>query len=221
MPAADFSSDRKHTVCITGHREKNILPYGGNSLYREITVSTVKTLLFRYIDMAVEKGYTDFFSGLAMGTDLWAAEYILKKRCVNKKVRLIGVMPYLRHAEGFSREYIRLLGIVENEADVLLTVNEKHDIVYRSIKSDEEAFNLYRNRNYYMVDGSDAVIAFLNRGCFASGTSQTVNYANRRGRKVCRFGIEDVYGIIDKAGPDIRLIGREIQFLDNAFDLPY
>lgn len=221
MFALDYCSDRMHTVCITGHREKNVVPYSGNPVYQSLTVSAVRLMLYRYIDMAIEKGYTDFFSGLAIGTDLWAAEYILKKRRYNKNIKLIGAMPYLRHAENYNADYTQLLKKVEQEADILLTVNKNPDIVYSNSKSDKEAHFLYRDRNYYMVDGSDAVIAFLNRGSFASGTAQTVNYARRRGRKVRNFGMDDIFRIVDEAGTDIRLIGRAIQFMDNAFDMPY
>ena len=70
------------TACITGHREKNISPYNGDPAYAELTISTAKLMLHRYIDMAVERGYTNFYSGLAMGTDLWAAEYILRIKLI-------------------------------------------------------------------------------------------------------------------------------------------
>lgn len=213
-PASEFSSDRSRTVCITGHREKNIQPYSGDPLYMNITVSAVKLMLYRYIDMAAERGYTDFISGLATGADLWAADYILRKKRVNPKLRLIGAMPYLRHAEHFAKPYLRLLAETERYADMLITVNEDPDIVY----SRNGASGLYRDRNYFMVDRSSAVIAFLNRDSIASGTAQTVNYAYRSGRKICSFGLDDVYAVIDRAGADIRSIGRETAFLPNAFD---
>ncbi|MCD7890383.1 MAG: DUF1273 domain-containing protein [Ruminococcus sp.] len=212
-PADMYDSDLSVTACITGHREKSVPSYKENPIYKDITLSAVKLMLYRYIDMAVERGYTDFFSRLAVGTDLWAAEYIIKKRRRNGKLRLIGVMPYLRHSEFFPQSYREILCRVEGEADRLLVVNRNPNVTYRP------SSQLYRDRNYFMVDNSSAVIAFLNRDSIASGTGQTVNYANRRGRRVCRFGIEDVFGIIDETGADIRKIGREIQFLDNAFDL--
>lgn len=214
-PASEFRGDRGRTVCISGHREKNILPYKGDNVYAGITVSAVKLMLYRYIDMAAEKGYTGFISGLATGTDLWAAAYILKKKQSNPGIRLIGAMPYLRHAERFPKEYLELLDRVEREADELLTVSEVPDIAY---SKRGRASELYRDRNYFMVDRSSAVIAFVNRDSFASGTVQTVNYAYRSGRLVCGFGLTEVYGIMDRVGADLRNIGREIAFLPNVFD---
>ena len=214
-PASEFIGDRGRAVCISGHREKNILPYKGDNVYAGITVSAVKLMLYRYIDMAAEKGYTEFISGLATGTDLWAASYVLKKKQSNPDIRLIGAMPYLRHAEKFTKTYLALLEKVERGADELLTVSEVPDIAYGK---HGRASELYRDRNYFMVDRSSAVIAFVNRDSFASGTVQTVNYAYKSGRLICSFGSDEIYGIMDRVGADLRKIGREIAFLPNVFD---
>lgn len=213
-----LDNDISTTVCITGHREKSIPSYKGEPLYRAVTIAAVKLMLYRYIDMAVAAGYTDFISGLAVGTDLWAADYILQKRRNNKNLRLIGALPYLRHAERYPHEYIRLLHNVEKSADLLITVNDNPDIIYGP-PSCGSGFSkiLYRDRNYFMVDHSSAVIAFLNEDSSWSGTAQTVNYANKKERKIGKFSINDVFSAIDAAGTDIRKIGREIVFTDNIF----
>ena len=91
--------DPERTVCFTGHREKSIQPFEGNPLYHPLTVSAVKLMIYRCIDLAVGQGYNCFISGLATGTDLWAAEYVMKKKLSGKKLSLIGAIPYLRHAE--------------------------------------------------------------------------------------------------------------------------
>lgn len=211
--------EKKKTLCITGHREKNIPPYNGIPLYHDLTIASVKLMLYRYIDMSIEQGFENFISGLAVGTDLWAAEYILKKRQSNPKLRLIGAMPYLHHADKFAPQYKKSLAAVEKQADLLITVNDNPDITYGAPSSNKNCSKeLYRNRNYFMVDSSSAVIAFLNKDRSFSGTAQTVNYANRTGCMVCRFGIDDVFKIIDNSGTDIRCIGREIMFMNNVFD---
>ena len=215
-PAYSFIPDRPRTVCISGHREKSIIPYSGDPQYRQLTVTAVKLMLNRYIDMAVERGYTTFISGLASGADLWAAQSVMVKKRTHPSLRLICVMPYLRHADHFSQYWKEVLELVEHNSDALLTVNTDPDIVYSRSGAGS---SLYRDRNYYMVDRSSAVIAFLNEGSFASGTSQTVNYAYRNGRLICRFGINDVYALIDRAGADLRSIRRETAFLNNVFDI--
>lgn len=141
LPSDEIVTDRADTVCFTGHRENSVLPYRGDPIYSSITLRTVQLMLFRYIDMAVESGYRSFISGLAEGTDLWAAKYILGKKHSDSSIRLIGVMPYLRHAERFSPRYKELLCDAERGADMLLTTNTDPDVVYGKSRSEGECLS--------------------------------------------------------------------------------
>ena len=222
LPCEEIETDKEKTICFTGHRENSVIPYKGEQIYYGITLRTVQLMLFRYIDMAVESGYKTFISGLAAGTDLWAAKYILGKKHSDSSIRLIGVMPYLRHAERFSPRYKELLSDVERGADMLLTTNTDPLVVYGKSRSDGNTSpDLYRVRNYYMVDNASAVISYFNEGAYKSGTSQTLNYAVRQGLKIRRFGLEEAYGVIDECGPDIESIRRKLVFMENVFELPY
>ncbi|MBP5578122.1 MAG: DUF1273 family protein [Ruminococcus sp.] len=222
LPAQDFSGDIDMAVCFTGHRETSVVPYKGEPVYQSITLRTVQLMLCRYIDMAVESGYRSFISGLAVGTDLWAAKYILAKKRSDSGIKLIGVMPYLRHAERFAPQYRETLADVEKGADVLLTTNTDPDVIYGKKGAGENTSpDVYRDRNYFMVDNASAVISYFNEGSFKSGTYQTLNYATRQGRKIRRFGLEDVYAVIDECGPDIESIRRRLIFMENVFEMPY
>jgi len=222
LSADEIDADTERAVCFTGHRESSIIPYGNNPLYRNITVRTVQLMLFRYIDMAIEQGHRDFISGLAIGTDLWAAKYVLSKKHSDSRVRLIGVMPYIRHAERFSPSYKELLAEVERNADQLLTTNTDADVVYGKHRGTANTSpELYKVRNYFMVDHAASVISFFNECSFKSGTFQTLNYAVREGRKIRRFGLDDVYALIDECGPDIESIRRKLTFMENVFEQPY
>ncbi len=222
LPCEEIETDKEKTICFTGHRENSVIPYKGEQIYYGITLRTVQLMLFRYIDMAVESGYKTFISGLAAGTDLWAAKYILGKKHSDSSIRLIGVMPYLRHAERFSDRYKELLADAERGADMLLTTNTDPLVVYGKSRGGEKTFpDLYRVRNYFMVDNASAVISYFNEGSYKSGTSQTLNYAVRQGLKIRRFGLEEAYGVIDECGPDIESIRRKLVFMENVFELPY
>ena len=212
---ADIRPER--TVCITGHREKSILPYMDAPENIHLTRAVVRLLLYRYIDMAIEKGYTDFFSGLADGTDLWAAEYVLLKKRSNDDIRLIGAMPFLKHSRFFHKEARILLCDVEKQADCLVLLNSDPTVVYGKSGRQGTSADLYRIRNYYMADNSSAVLAFFDERNPRSGTAQTVNYALRQGRKVRSFGLSDVYSLMDEAGASFRDIGRIVKELDNIF----
>ena len=205
------------TVCITGHREKSILPYNNDPSNLHMTRSAVRLMLYRYIEMAIEKGYSDFFSGLAEGTDLWAAEYVLMKKQKNDDLRLIGAMPFLKHSRFFDTDARSLLCNVENNADCVVLINNDPDIVYGKTRGIGKSPDLYRERNYFMVDNSSAVIAFLDGSNPRSGTGQTVSYAMRQGRIVRSFGLCDVYAIMEKAGMDWKKICTLIRSKENVF----
>ena len=205
------------TVCITGHREKSIIPYKNNPDYYNLTRTVVRMILFRYIDMAIEKGYTDFFSGLAEGTDLWAAEYILIKKNMDNDVHLWGAMPFLKHSTFASADTKRLIRNAELGADKVLLLNSSPDIVYGRRNGIGTSNSLYRVRNYFMVDNSSAVLGFFDGRSHFSGTSQTVSYAEMRHRKVRCFGLDEAYRIIEKAKGDFDNIKSEIAALENVF----
>jgi uncharacterized phage-like protein YoqJ len=222
LPAEGFSGDTENAVCFTGHRETGVIPYKNEPIYQSITTRAVQLMLFRYIDMAVESGYRSFISGLAVGTDLWAAKYILAKKRSDTDIKLIGVMPYLRHAERFSPWYKEILAEVERGADVLLTTNTSPAVIYGKKGAGENTSpDVYRDRNYFMADHASAVISYFNEGSFKSGTYQTLNYAARQGKKIRRFGLEDVYALIDECGPDLESIRRRLVFMENVFEMPY
>ena len=202
------------TVCISGHREKSVVPYMNDPNNLHITRSAVKMMLYRYIDMALEKGYTDFISGLAEGTDLWAAEYILMKKEQDPELRLIGAMPFLRHSRFFHRNERALLKRVEKGADQLILINSDPNAVYSKNGANS---GLYKNRNYFMVDNSSAVIAFFDESNPRSGTGQTVHYALRRGRIVRTFGLCDIYDIMDRTGCDFESLSDAIRAYENIF----
>ena len=220
LPSDEAEIDRENAVCFTGHRETGIVPYRKEPVYGSITLRTVQLMLCRYIDMAVESGYRSFISGLAVGTDLWAAKYVLAKKRSDSSIRLIGVMPFLRHAERFSGKYRELLADVERGADMLLTTNTDPEAVYGKSGGNASP-ELYKVRNYFMADNASAVISYFNEGSFKSGTYQTLNYAVRKGLKIRRFGLSEVYALIDECGPDIDSIRRKLVFMDNVFEEPY
>lgn len=194
-----IKNERKKTICISGHREKSIIPYQNNYAYYDITIKTVRCLLERYLDLAYLNGYDTFISGLATGADLWGAEHIINRRRQGMNMTFIGVMPYLHHADSFPKRYVDLLYKAEKEADKLILMSQNPDITYRSCPSNEnESRTLYRDRNYFMVDHSSAIIAFLNENSFYSGTAQTVNYAVKSNLNICRFGLDTVYWLISR-----------------------
>ncbi|MBO5343291.1 MAG: DUF1273 family protein [Ruminococcus sp.] len=205
---------RKETaVCVTGHRTKSIKPYRDNPENFGITCYAAKLMLDRYISIVMKKGYTTLLSGLAEGTDLWAAERVLFHKRYEKERRLIGVMPYMSHFNGFKANNIELLRLVERHADMLVTTCNNVNMTYGRKQTPLTDPTIYKKRNYYMVDNSAVVIAFYNESNPRSGTGQTVRYARQLGHLVLCFDNDDIHRLLDRAGLDKMAIYNELKKL--------
>lgn len=199
----ELQIDVSSALCFTGHRTSRIGSYRDDERFRELTMKTAMLMLARAVDLALQQGYRTFISGLAEGTDLWCSDYVLKKKMRDPEIKLIGVMPYLRHGERLNSKWRELLARTELGADMLISTNPDPRIVFSSSGSSVQR-GLYRERNYFMVDNSSAVIAFINEDLSHSGTHQTVAYAERLGRKIHRISVSDVYGVLDDSDTDDR-----------------
>ena len=217
-PASEVITDIKKTICISGHRDKSVIPHKKDN--SDATLFAVRKMLFCFIDIAISRGFDTFISGLAEGTDLQAADYVRKMKYA-KNLKLIGVMPFMRHSQRFEPLYMNMLEKVEKDSDILTVTSNEAQITYGKNKSEFSSPSLYRERNYFMVDKSSEIIAFLNDDSFRSGTFQTVNYAKRKGKKIHRFGISDIYDIIDNVGTDKERISEEIICISEyLYDIP-
>ena len=61
----------------------------------------VKVDLENRILAAVSEGYTTFISGLSPGTDIWAAEIVVRLKTVLPRLHLVAAIPF----PGFDREW--------------------------------------------------------------------------------------------------------------------
>ncbi len=198
--ASDVIIQKETAVCITGHRERSVPPYRNDPRLLDVTIMAVRLVLSRYINIVMDRGYPTMINGLAEGTDLWAADYCLKRKRF-AKTKLIGVMPFLRHADYLKENYMNILRKVERYADLLISTCDNPDMRYGAFSSPCTSPMLYQNRNYYMVDNSSVVVAFFN-GSARSGTAQTIRYAMRQNKPVFSFDMNDVFAILDEAGTD-------------------
>lgn len=151
---------RKHRCCFTGHRPEKL----------SLSESEVKPLLEKAIDNAIADGYVTFITGMAKGTDIWAAEIVLEKKKQNDTLHLICAVPHpdFEKRRGFFEEQ-RYDRIIKN-ADYVTTISDHY---YKAC---------YQKRNEWMVDRSSLVIAVWNGQ--PSGTKNTIDYANRKGIRV-------------------------------------
>ena len=146
------------TCCFTGHR---FLPKSFDS-----------ALLSQAIVSMIEKGVDTFISGGALGFDTQAAIEVLKlKKRKYKDVKLYIYAPCQNQdARWYPRDQ-RIYREILASADYVDMPEAPYDNQCMKI------------RNYKMVESSSHVISYYD-GTFASGTGQTVRYAEKCGLEI-------------------------------------
>ncbi len=157
---------REKCLCFTGHRPEK-LPMG--VVYRGMV-----RMLNHYIDLAVQKGYTRFFTGLADGIDCLAAEYLFTLRSEHPEIEVIGVQP----CEDY-RTFFQQRGYSVPRLEFMLANIDSLVILPGSFRDS----SVFLKRNCYMVDHSAAIIAVCRDG--RSGSMQALNYARKNQLAYC------------------------------------
>ena len=157
----------ENSCCFTGYRpEKFGFPF---STEDKRYCTLVRRLYTGIADM-LEKGCTVFYTGMAMGFDLLAAEHVLTLRLARKDIKLIAVVPFIGQEKGWSEEWQNRYREVLAECDEVITL------------SDEYSKWVYSNRNRYMVDRSRYVLTYFDGK--EGGTKNTLSYAVKNGREI-------------------------------------
>ncbi|MEA5038585.1 MAG: SLOG family protein [Clostridiaceae bacterium] len=160
------------SCAITGHR-----PTRFKFKYREdySLCKKIKRSLTAQIEKAYQDGARTFYVGGALGVDMWAGEIIaeLKAKSEYADVHLICALPFDGYDKQWDDKSRKRLGRILSACDGAVKVSEA------------ESPDAYKIRNYYMVDHADRLIAvFDHEHTPRSGTSQTVNYAKKRGMSI-------------------------------------
>ena len=141
------------TCCITGHRD---VP--------DKEINSIKKALHQEIKKAVKDGFTVFLSGFADGVDQYFAEIVLELQKENRNLKLIAVFPYRGRVKGLNHR-------VQTRA--LLSACSEMVVI-----QEEYQPNVYLQRNLYLVEHSDRVIAVYD-GRETGGTVKTIRFAHR------------------------------------------
>ena len=141
------------TCCITGHRD---VP--------DKEINSIKKALNKEIKKAVKDGFTVFLSGFADGVDQYFAEIVLELQKENRNLKLIAVLPYRGRVKGLNHR-------VQTRA--LLSACSEMVVI-----QEEYQPNVYLQRNRYLVEHSDRVIAVYD-GREKGGTVKTIRFAHR------------------------------------------
>lgn len=154
-----------YRVSFTGYRPQK-LPFFSED---DPMCADLKSRISREIEKLYENGAVEFYSGMALGVDMWCAEAVLLLREKHPDVRLTAVIPCRGQESRWNpadqRRYHDILG----KCDKVLCISESY------------TSDCMKKRNTALVDLCDVLVAVFDGK--PGGTKQTVDLASRRGRK--------------------------------------
>ena len=115
------------------------------------------------------EGCDTFYCGMALGFDTVCGEALLRLKG-EYPVRLVACIPCADQSERFSAAQRARYDALLSACDERVVLHERY----------ENGCMFERNR--YMVDRCDVLLAYLESGC--GGTLYTVNYARKKGKRV-------------------------------------
>lgn len=170
---------KKTSCAFTGHR-----PTRFSFKYDEIhpTCIELKKVMAEQIDFLYRQGITDFYTGCALGIDLWAGETVLALMELHPEIKLHCVVPFAAQDQKWTPEQqARYHALLDRSGDVFLT-QEKY------------SRDCYYIRNRYLVDHADVVLAVYDmQANKRSGTGYTVHYAQTQGKPIIAIDPDDFH----------------------------
>lgn len=117
-------------------------------------------------------GIDTFYCGMQMGMDVWAGQQILRLKKIHPEIKLICVSPFTDEIKRRTGKDLEDYVALRDSCDSFIGLKKEY------------SRGCYLQRNRYMVDRSDSVIAALSDFKSSGGTVYTVNYAKRLGKRV-------------------------------------
>lgn len=153
-------------VSFTGYRPEK-LPFFGED--DPLFIDFMKRLRDKISELIAD-GAEVFISGMALGSDTFCAETVLELKKEHPSVKLIAAIPCADQASRWS----------EKQQEHYRELLEKCD--KREVLAEHYYRGCMQRRNRYLVDNCDVLFAIFDGK--SGGTKNTVDYANRVGRKV-------------------------------------
>ena len=131
----------------------------------------VQRTMEEQIEEMIAAGVTDFYSGMALGADIWAAEIVLDLKDKHPNLKLIAVLPCETQANGWTmKQRERYYGTLE-VCDEVVTLQKKYTP------------SCMFERNRYLVDHAEHLLAVYDGGT-KGGTAYTIKYAKQKRRHI-------------------------------------
>ena len=167
-------ADKETSCFITGHRPHRFHFPESAAMCREIKDAITDEIKRLYNS----RGIRGVWVGGAVGVDTWAAEIVLglREQAEYRDLNLYVALPFPVHGSDFpEKQKERCQRILKECTDSV--------VVCRAFRPD-----VYKRRNYYMVDHSCCGIAIYDQDrSIRSSTGMTVNYATKKRRLPVTF----------------------------------
>lgn len=170
----------KKTFCaFTGHR-----PTRFSFKYDETHLACIelKEVLAKQINFLYRQGITNFYTGCALGIDLWAGEAVLALMELHPEIKLHCVVPFAAQDQKWTpAQQARYHALLDRSCDVILT-------------QEEYSKDCYYIRNRYLVNHADIVLAVYDmQANKRSGTGYTVHYAQAQNKPIVAIDPDDFH----------------------------
>ena len=156
------------TCAFTGHR-----PHKFPWKFRELDPRCIalKETLREQVELLIASGVTDFYSGMADGSDIWLSQIVLDLRKSHPAVKLHCFLPCRGQADGWTESAQNRYNTIIDQAETVTYISQDY----------YEGCMLDRNRK--LVEAANLVLAVYN-GERRSGTAATLRYAKKLGREL-------------------------------------
>lgn len=168
-------TDKTLNCCFTGYRPAKF-PFKFSA--DDPRYAAFENSLLEAIFSLPKENCFTFYTGMAMGFDILAAEMVLllkeKGDCV---VNLICVLPFKNQTAGWDEDWKKRYDNVLKNADEVILLSEEY---YKGC---------YFKRNNFMVDNSDLVLTYFDGA--PGGTAATLKYAAQKNKKIINLADSD------------------------------
>ncbi|MFR2887969.1 MAG: SLOG family protein [Clostridium butyricum] len=173
------------TVAFTGHRPDKLGGYNWQSpLNQKVTLEICHQIGLIFINNPTEKDF-HFICGGAIGTDQFAFDCVefAKEYYTNLNITIEVAVPFKKQAaKWFQTDQLKYNSQL-NKADKITYVDTIKEYVKCAVPEGEYHITKMQQRNEYMVDNADIVIAVWN-GDIKGGTYNCYKYAKKLGKDI-------------------------------------
>lgn len=155
-----------YRVSFTGYRESK-LPFFGND---DPLLADLKNRLSEVIRELIRDGAEEFYSGMALGVDTYAAEAVLLAKEQFSGIRLIAVIPCADQDKLWNAAQRQRYREILAQCDRTITISASYDK------------GCMQKRNRALVELCDILVAVYDGK--PGGTQYTIDYARKIGRKI-------------------------------------